>query len=141
AQKSKGHLEGLVIIADSDAASPEIICELGRRRASALFLRTREPCPLTTNATENATLPVISISADINYLDISEQIGRLSLAFESHVVNYGLSVHRQLADTLHRGLGLEAICYRMAQLGSCTVAIFDPDLKIIAFEQGPHTWL
>src|SRR5699024_7059849 len=55
AQKREGRLDGLVIVADSGAVSPQMMSELGRRGASALFIRARELFPVNAIDSERIT--------------------------------------------------------------------------------------
>ena len=50
-------------------------------------------------------------------------------------------MHTALAQQLHRGAGVDALCTRMARLSDCAVAIVATDLRLIAFDEGPDHWL
>jgi sugar diacid utilization regulator len=51
------------------------------------------------------------------------------------VLRYGLNVHRSLVELLYRGAGLAALCHQMARLSNSAVAVLDPQLRVLAFEQ------
>ena len=72
---------------------------------------------------------------------LAELVARLGLAHESHVLQYAQRVHSALAQLLHRGAGVSALCTRMSRLSNCSVAVIATDLRILAFDQGPNPWM
>lgn len=84
---------------------------------------------------ELAVIPVAVLPTDVSYLRVSRLIGELSLARETHELRYGLTVHRALAELLHTGAGLTALCYQLSRLSGCPVAILDRHRRLLAFEE------
>jgi sugar diacid utilization regulator len=86
-------------------------------------------------------LNLVSVPPGVTPRALSEMVARLGLAHESHVLQYAQRVHSALAQLLHRGAGVSALCSRMARLSNCSVAVVATDLRILAFDQGPNPWL
>ncbi len=82
-----------------------------------------------------AAIPVAVLPASVGYLRVSRLIGELSLARETHELRYGLTVHRALAELLHTGAGLTALCYQLSRLSGCPAAILDRQRRLLAFEE------
>jgi hypothetical protein len=83
----------------------------------------------------HAVIPVAVLPASASYLRVSRLVGELSLARETHELRYGLTVHRALAELLHTGAGLTALCYQLSRLSGCPVAILDRQRRLLAFEE------
>ena len=82
-----------------------------------------------------AVIPVAVLPASASYLRVSRLVGELSLARETHELRFGLTVHRALAELLHTGAGLTALCYQLSRLSGCPVAILDRQRRLLAFEE------
>ena len=83
----------------------------------------------------SAEPPVLYAGPQVSFRELSHLIADLTLARETHVLRYGLTVHRSLVELLYRGSGLAALCHQMARLSNSAVAILDPGLRVLAFEQ------
>jgi sugar diacid utilization regulator len=111
-----------------------VLGELAKRGAAAAILARQagETTPVLLGA---AALPVVIVPASVTYRRLSRLVAELTLARETHVLRYGLTVHRSLAELLYTGAGLTALCYQLSQLSECPVAILDPQRRLLAFEQ------
>jgi sugar diacid utilization regulator len=66
---------------------------------------------------------------------LNRLVADLTLARETHVLRYGLTVHRALAELLYRGAELTALCSQMARMSQRPVAVFDSQGGLAALEQ------
>ncbi len=80
-------------------------------------------------------VPVLYVGEKVSYGEVSRLVAELALARETHVLRYGLTVHRSLVELLYRGAGLAALCHQMGRLSQSGVAILDPQYRVLAFEQ------
>jgi len=80
---------------------------------------------------------VVHVPMSVSRRALVELVATLSLAHETHVLQYGQRVHSTLAGLLHRGAGLTALCSRLAWLSECSVAVLGTDLHLLAFDPGP----
>lgn len=113
---------------------PLALRDLARRGAAALLV-AGAVTEATAERLSAAPLPAIFLHSDVSYRRISRLVAELTLARETHVLQYGLTVHRTLAELLHVGAGLVAMCAQLSRLSHCAVAIFDPQWHLLAFEQ------
>ena len=113
---------------------PATLDELTKRGAAAAIIAGKISEALAATL-GRPTLPVILVPASMTYRRLSRLVAELTLARETHVLRYGLTVHRSLAELLHAGAGLTALCYKLSQLSDCPVAILDPQRRLLAFEQ------
>lgn len=81
-------------------------------------------------------VPVAIVPARVSYRTVSRLVAELTLARETHVLRYGLTVHRALAELLYRGAGLAALCHQLSRLSHCPVAILDRQQRPLALEPG-----
>lgn len=133
-------LRGVAVMAEEAELAPGVVAELAAAGAPAVFvLRATEkrwaddPAP--------ADVAVVAVPDRTSPRALTEMVARLALAHESHVLRYAQQVHSSLAELLHRGAGVEALCHRMARLSDCSVAVLDEELRLLAFEEGPNHWL
>jgi sugar diacid utilization regulator len=113
---------------------PAVLGELTKRGAAVAILAGQISETSSASLSELA-LPVVLVPASLTYRRLSRLVAELTLAREAHVLRYGLTVHRTLAELLHIGAGLTALCYQLSQLADCPVAILDPQRRLLAFEQ------
>ena len=66
---------------------------------------------------------------------LNRLVADLTLARETHVLRYGLTVHRALAELLYRGAELSALCSQMTRMSQRPVAVFDSHGQLAALEQ------
>ncbi|GGR88582.1 PucR family transcriptional regulator [Micromonospora fulviviridis] len=78
---------------------------------------------------------MIHVGAHVAFRQLSQLVAELVLARETHVLRYGLRVHRSLVELLYRGAGLAALGHQMARLSGCSAAILDPQYRVLAFER------
>lgn len=135
-----GDLRGVAVMAEEAELTAEVVAELSQAGAPALFA-------LHPSHERWADHPALGRTAVIAVPDratpraLGEMVARLALAHESHVLLYAQQVHSALAELLHRGSGVSALCHRMSRLSGCSVAVVDEELRLLAFEQGPNRWL
>lgn len=128
-----GQLDGMLVYAHADQIDPAGIAALELRNAAGVVV---------TNGTPKfdvvTSIAYIHSDADVSFADLSRLVAELTLAREAHVLRYGLTVHRTLADLLYRGAGLSALCREMAVLSRCAVGIFDTQFRVLAFDSSRH---
>ena len=71
----------------------------------------------------------------VPFATLNRLVADLTLARETHVLRYGLTVHRALAELLYRGAELGALCSQMARMSQRPVAVFDSHGQLAALEQ------
>jgi sugar diacid utilization regulator len=135
-----GELAGVVVMGDEHELTPLVVEQVAGAGAAALFVRNWSP-ERWADPTSGAGLPVIGVPPTATVLAVAQLVARLSLAFESHILVYADTVHSALAQQLHRGAGVDALCQRIARLSDCTTAILGTDFRLIAFDQGLQGWL
>jgi sugar diacid utilization regulator len=124
-------LHGVVVHARTDQVQPALLEDLARRNAAAVVVAGGAGAL----AEAPADLPVIHAGAYVAFRELSHLVAELVLALDNHVLRYGLTVHRSLVELLYRGAGLAALGHQMARLSGCTVAILDPQHRVLAFER------
>ncbi|MCW3820420.1 helix-turn-helix domain-containing protein [Micromonospora sp. DR5-3] len=130
-QASDDPLPGVVVHARADQVRSALLPDLGRRNAAALVVAGEADVV----ADPSCGLPVIHVGAHVAFRQLSELVAELVLARDTHVLRYGLRVHRALVELLYRGAGLAALGQQMARLSGCTAAILDPQYRVLAFER------
>ncbi|CAB4905521.1 MAG: hypothetical protein F2825_02645 [Actinobacteria bacterium] len=80
-------------------------------------------------------LPLATTGDDVPFAVVNRLVAELTLARETHVLRYGLTVHRALAELLYRGAELGALCSQMARMSQCPVAVFDASGTLAVLEQ------
>ncbi len=80
---------------------------------------------------------VVGVPSSVSRRSLVELVATLGLAHQTYVLQYGQRVHASLAQLLHRGAGLTALCSRLARMSGCGVAVLDNDLHLLAFDPGP----
>lgn len=124
-------LLGVVVHARADQVRAAVLRDLGRRRAAAVVVAGGVG-DLTDPPAE---VPVIHVGAHVAFRQLSQLVAELVLARETHVLRYGLRVHRSLVELLYRGAGLAALGHQMARLSGCSAGILDPQYRVLAFER------
>ncbi|MEU2171247.1 PucR family transcriptional regulator [Micromonospora chersina] len=124
-------LPGVVVHARADQVRAAVLRNLGRRRAAAVVVAGGAG-DLTDPLAE---VPVIHVGAHVAFRQLSQLVAELVLARDTHVLRYGLRVHRSLVELLYRGAGLAALGHQMARLSGCSAAILDPQYRVLAFER------
>ncbi|WP_406044602.1 helix-turn-helix domain-containing protein [Micromonospora sp. NBC_00898] len=130
-QASVDPLPGVVVHARADQVRPALLPGLGRRNATAVVVAGGAgdlPDP-------TCGLPVIHVGAHVGFRHLSQLVAELVLARDTHVLRYGLRVHRSLVELLYRGAGLAALGQQMARLSGCAAAILDSQYRVLAFER------
>lgn len=124
-------LPGVVVHARADQVRPALLPGLGRRNATAVVVAGgADDLPDPT-----CGLPVIHVGAHVGFRHLSQLVAELVLARDTHVLRYGLRVHRSLVELLYRGAGLAALGQQMARLSGCAAAILDSQYRVLAFER------
>jgi sugar diacid utilization regulator len=124
-------LDGIVVYARADQLDDAELKVLERRAAAAVIVAGAEE-----DTVAPATgVPLVFVGGQVGFREVSHLVADLTLARETHVLRYGLTVHRSLVELLYRGSGIAALCHQMARLSGCAVAILDPQYHVLAFEQ------
>ena len=133
-ESSSRELTGVVVVGRASELREDPV-ELARglrsREAAALFVIPDEAALPGWGATK---LPVVRLPAGVDYAAISRLVGELALAKEAHVLRYGVTVHRSLAELLYRGSGLGALARQLSRLSGCPVFVLDPTGKPLVHE-------
>jgi sugar diacid utilization regulator len=106
---------------------------LAARGAAALLVDDHEA--VSADAVAAVQLPLVSMTDRVPFAVLNRLVADLTLARETHVLRYGLTVHRALAELLYRGAELGALCSQMARMSQRPVAVFDSHGQLAALEQ------
>src|SRR4051795_10207295 len=132
-------LTGVLVHAHSDElvdAGTSVVAaakELAGRGAAALLLDGRTPA--AEDAEAACALTLVTMPDRVPFAVVNRLVADLTLARETHVLRYGLTVHRALAELLYRGAELSALCSQMARMSGRPVAVFDSQGTLAALEQ------
>jgi sugar diacid utilization regulator len=110
---------------------------LAARGAAALLVDGHEP--VSADAVAAVHLPLVTMPDKVAFATLNRLVADLTLARETHVLRYGLTVHRALAELLYRGAELGALCSQMARMSQRPVAVFDSHGQLAAIEQPKKT--
>jgi sugar diacid utilization regulator len=124
------HAEELAVAGIDVAAAATT---LARREAAALLVDGHRPEHGSAEAAGG--LPLATTPDVVPFAVVSRLVADLALARETHVLRYGLAVHRALAELLYRGAELSALCSQMARMSQRPVAVFDAQGALAALEQ------
>jgi sugar diacid utilization regulator len=135
--REDGELTTTIALAEETELDAHRWPALLRSGCAAVFIRgdteTRVP-----SIPHTAHPPVVvRVPTSVSRRALVELVATLSLAHETHVLQWGQRVHSTLAGLLHRGAGLTALCSRLAWLSECSVAVLGTDLHLLAFDPGP----
>ena len=106
---------------------------LAARGAAALLVDGHEPA--SADAVAASQLPLVTMADTVPFAVLNRLVADLILARETHVLRYGLTVHRALAELLYRGAELAALCSQMARMSQRPVAVFDNHGQLAVLEQ------
>lgn len=106
---------------------------LAGRDAAALLVDGHDAASVDAGAA--ALLPLVTTADTVPFAVLNRLVADLTLARETHVLRYGLSVHRALAELLYRGAELSALCSQMSRMSQRPVAVFDSQGALAALEQ------
>ncbi|MBO0806029.1 MAG: helix-turn-helix domain-containing protein [Nocardiopsaceae bacterium] len=138
-----GDLAAVMVLADAGELGPPQWDYLAGSGCAAVLLRSaapRDPLPPPRDPAPPPSadgLVVIEVPESVRRRTVVELVATLSLAYQAHVLRYGQRVHNSLAQLLHRGAGITALCSRLARLSDCSAAIVGNDLHLLAFDPGP----
>src|SRR3954465_528788 len=107
--------------------------DLAGRGAAALLLDGHTPAPEDAEAA--CCLTLVTTADRVPFAVVNRLVADLTLARETHVLRYGLTVHRALAELLYRGAELSALCSQMSRMSQRVVAVFDSNGSLSALEQ------
>lgn len=137
--RSDRELAGVAVVGRAAQLRDEPV-ELGRRlqrRGAAVLFVIPDQAALPQKGTRTA-LPIVRLPAGVDYAAVSRLVAELALAKEAHVLRYGVTVHRSLAELLYRGSGLSALARQLSRLSGCPVFVLDPGGKPLVHEHdGP----
>src|SRR5690349_18873556 len=103
------------------------------RGAAAMLVDGHEA--VSADAVAAVQLPLVTMTDTVSFAILNRLVADLTLARETHVLRYGLTVHRALAELLYRGAELTALCSQMARMSGRPVAVFDSQGTLAALEQ------
>ncbi|HEV7211421.1 MAG TPA: helix-turn-helix domain-containing protein [Blastococcus sp.] len=106
---------------------------LAARGAAALLVDGHQP--ESADAVAACQLPLVTMADVVPFAVLNRLVADLTLARETHVLRYGLTVHRALAELLYRGAELTALCSQMSRMSQRPVAVFDSQGQLAALEQ------
>jgi len=132
-------LSGILVHAHADELARESVPVtaaaemLAARGAAALLVDGHQPD--SADATAACQLPLVTMVDTVPFAVLNRLVADLTLARETHVLRYGLTVHRALAELLYRGAELSALCSQMSRMSQRVVAVFDSNGSLSALEQ------
>ncbi|WP_448627528.1 PucR family transcriptional regulator [Geodermatophilus sp. URMC 64] len=139
AAKQDDPLSGVLVhahsaeLADDGVSLAAAAKTLTARGAAALLVDGHAPGPEDAEAA--CLLPLVTTADTVPFAAINRLVADLTLARETHVLRYGLTVHRALAELLYRGAELTALCSQMSRMSQRPVAVFDSHGTLAALEQ------
>src|SRR3954452_2756852 len=107
--------------------------QVAARGAAALLVDGHQP--ESADAVAAVQLPLVTMADAVPFAVLNRLVADLTLARETHVLRYGLQVHRALAELLYRGAELTALCSQMSRMAQRPVAVFDSQGQLAALEQ------
>jgi sugar diacid utilization regulator len=132
-------LSGVLVHAHADELAREQVTvtraaeRLAARGAAALLVDGHEPA--SADAVAAVQLPLVTMTDTVAFAPLNRLVADLTLARETHVLRYGLTVHRALAELLYRGAELAALCSQMSRMSQRPVAVFDSNGQLAVLEQ------
>jgi sugar diacid utilization regulator len=132
-----GDLSGVAVLADAAELDDRMWAHLAGSGCAAVFVRSERGVRPASLPRGLGDLLVVQVPTSVSRRAVIELVATVSLAHETHVLQYGQRVHATLAQLLHRGAGLTALCSRLAKLGECSVAVLGTNLHLLAFDPGP----
>ena len=118
-------LDGVVVVAWAEQLSAARLRGLAGRGAVAVFVDVSgQDVPAEVAA--GSALPLIGLPRGVTFAALNRLVAELALAKETHVLQYGVTVHRTLAELLFRGSGLPALACQLSRLSGCPVLVLDP---------------
>jgi sugar diacid utilization regulator len=132
-------LSGVLVHAHADELAREEVTvtraaeRLAARGAAALLVDGHKS--ESADAVAACQLPLVTMVDVVPFAVLNRLVADLTLARETHVLRYGLTVHRALAELLYRGAELGALCSQMARMSQRPVAVFDSQGQLAALEQ------
>jgi sugar diacid utilization regulator len=130
-------LNGVVVLADAAELDERLWAQLAGSGCAAVFVRSERAVRPNSLPRRLGDLVVVHVPTTVNRRALIELVATVSLAHQTHVLQYGQRVHATLAQLLHRGAGLTALCSRLARLGECSVGVLGTNLHLLAFDPGP----
>ncbi|MCU1669204.1 MAG: transcriptional regulator, CdaR family [Blastococcus sp.] len=120
-------------LAEQQVTVSQVAEQLAGRGAAALLVDGHQA---GTTATEVACpLTLVTMADTVAFTALNRLVADLTLARETHVLRYGLTVHRALAELLYRGAELSALCSQMSRMSQRPVAVFDSQGALAVLEQ------
>jgi sugar diacid utilization regulator len=130
-------LAGVVVLADAAELDARLWAQLAASGCAAVFVRSERGVRPASLPRGLRDLVVVQVPTSVSRRAVIELVATISLAHQTQVLQYGQRVHATLAQLLHRGAGLTALCSRLARLGECSVAVLGTNLHLLAFDPGP----
>lgn len=130
-------LDGVVVLAEGSELDEQRWIDLMNAGCAAVFVRGPGSVPHPVRSRSDGEMVIVRLPESVSRTSVQQLVAVLSLAHRTHVLEYGQGVHSTLANLLHRGGGLTALCSRLAKVSHCAVAVLGPDLHLLAFDPGP----
>lgn len=138
---TRGPAEGVAIMVHDEQLTEALLKRLVAAQSPVVFVIGGGAEARRATARGGLPVTVVVVPEGVTPRLLAETVARLGLAHENHVLQYAQRVHGALAQQLHRGAGVSALCSRMSRLSGCAVAVVAQDLHLLAFDQGPNPWL
>lgn len=138
---SRGNAAGVAVMATARELTEGLLQRVAAAGAPAVFVLDSGGVAPEPARRTGAAVTVVAVPDGVTPRLLSETVARLGLARENHVLQYAQRIHGALAQQLHRGAGVSALCSRMARLSGCAVAVVATDLRLLAFDPGATGWL
>ncbi|PXY30072.1 hypothetical protein BAY59_12665 [Prauserella coralliicola] len=126
-------LAGVLVFAHEAQLDPGELARLCRREPAAVLVSGTPDAGRWAAVTD--PVPVVSAGEHVSFREVGRLVAELALAHEAHVLRYGVTVHRALAELLYRGAGISALCHQLSRLSHCAVAVLDDRRRVLAFVQ------
>lgn len=130
-------LGGVVVLAEAGELDEQRWIDLMNADCPAVFVRGATTVPHPVRVRTEDEMVVVRLPPSVTRTSVQQLVAVLGLAHRAHVLEYGQEVHSTLANLLHRGGGLTALCSRLAKVSHCAAAVMGPDLHLLAFDPGP----
>lgn len=131
----KSSLDGVLVhlsAIESADLSSESAASLSRRGAVGLIV-TSDGTPILPRHLPD-TLAIVRMTAAVSFHQLNRLVAEKVLSYQTHVLEYGMRVHRTMSELLYRGAGLAAMAGQLSRLSGCPVFLLDTHLSIVAYE-------
>ncbi|AWB93172.1 helix-turn-helix domain-containing protein [Aeromicrobium chenweiae] len=122
----------------------EIVHRLAEHGAAMLVVscvdeRDQDDLLDAIQAADETGVPLLAVGSRVTFREASRLVATKVLAQDTHVLEYGIRVHRILGDVFARGGGLAALAQTMAQLSDTTVLIVGTNAELLTEASPPSS--